>query len=162
MHELIAVYPQQPDPELPPFQGGGVGLFSYDFARYIEKLPEHAIDDLSIPDAHFLFFDTILAFDHPARRAWIICAPGASSTGLGYRDIQDIDWPAAYDEAEAKILKQVGMTVTTAPERGYAACGIPRLRISPLEISFKRTCHSAFPPKSVLQIHGGSMKFCER
>ncbi len=88
MHELIAVYPQQLDPELPPFSGGAIGLFSYDFARYIEKLPEHAVDDLNIPDANFLFLDTVFAFDHSARRAWIICAPGARSTGLGYRDIQ--------------------------------------------------------------------------
>lgn len=157
MHELIAVYPQQPDPELPPFQGGGVGLFSYDFARYIEKLPEHAIDDLSIPDAHFLFFDTILAFDHPARRAWIICAPGASSTGLGYRDIQDIDWPAAYDEAEAKILKQVGMTVTTAPERCCAACGIHHLRISAIQHEMAKDKYMGIVEKTKEYIAAGDI-----
>ncbi|MGO9378915.1 MAG: anthranilate synthase component I family protein [Dissulfurispiraceae bacterium] len=130
LNELLAVYPQQSCRELPPFQGGAIGLFSYDFVRYIEKLSEYAIDDLCIPDAHFLFFNTVLAFDHPARRAWIICAPGAHSTGLGYRDIQDIDWVAAYDEAEAKVLKRADMIDTMASRQGCADLRTPHLQIS--------------------------------
>jgi anthranilate/para-aminobenzoate synthase component I len=157
MHELLSVYPQQPYPELPPFQGGAIGLFSYDFARYIEKLPEHAIDDLSLPDAHFLFFDTVFAFDRPARRAWIICAPGALSTGLGYRDIQDIDWPAAYDEAEAKILKRVSMTAMVTPERGPVDAVIPPLRISSIRHEMAKEKYMVIVEKAKEYIAAGDI-----
>ncbi len=157
MHELLSVYPQQPDPELPPFQGGAIGLFSYDFARYIEKLPEQAIDDLNIPDAHFLFFDTVLAFDHPARRAWIICAPGARSTGLGYRDIRDIDWPAAYDEAEAEILKQVRTIEMMTPARSSADAGKPRLLISSIQHEMAKEKYMGIVEKAKEYIAAGDI-----
>lgn len=156
LNELLAVYPQRLDHELPPFQGGAVGLFSYDFARYIERLPEHAIDDLLIPDAHFLFFDTVLAFDNPARRAWIICAPGARSTGLGYRDIRDIDWAAAYDEAEDKILKQCGITDMREQERGSAA-GVPHMRISSLRHEMTKEQYMGIVEKAKEYIAAGDI-----
>src|SRR5450759_4515293 len=33
-------------PGLPPFTGGAVGYFAYDFVRRLEKLPERTVDDL--------------------------------------------------------------------------------------------------------------------
>jgi len=102
LQELLA-YPQKPDPGLPPFQGGAVGLFSYDFARHIERLPACALDDLGIPEAHFLFVDTVYAFDHVLKKAWIIYAPGAGAMGLGYRDACDIDWSEVYDASVEKL-----------------------------------------------------------
>ncbi|HMK59632.1 MAG TPA: anthranilate synthase component I family protein [Dissulfurispiraceae bacterium] len=110
LSELLMSYPQMPEDGLPPFQGGAVGLLSYDFVRYIEKIPAKSVDDLQIPDAHFLFFDRLMAFDHVLKKAWIIFAPGARSTGLGYVDIQDIDWGAAYDEAESELARSCGFS----------------------------------------------------
>lgn len=51
-------------PGLPPFTGGAVGFFAYDFVRQLEKLPSRAKDDLHMPDCVLMFFDRILAFDH--------------------------------------------------------------------------------------------------
>jgi para-aminobenzoate synthetase component I len=48
----------------PDFQGGAIGYISYDCARYIERLPNLAKDDLQIPDLYFLIFDDILIYDH--------------------------------------------------------------------------------------------------
>jgi para-aminobenzoate synthetase component 1 len=47
-----------------PFVAGGVGYFGYDMKDFIEKLPDIARDDLSIPDCVIGFYDTVLAFDH--------------------------------------------------------------------------------------------------
>ncbi len=107
LKELVTAYPQKPDPELPPFQGGAIGLLSYDFVGYIEDIPKHAVDDLHIPDAHFLMADKVISFDHQHKKAWAIVSPGARKTELGYRDIFDIDWDRAYDEAEER-LKAIG------------------------------------------------------
>src|SRR5580693_8272030 len=37
-------------PGLPPFTAGAVGYFSYDVVRQLEKIGEHAKDDLFLPD----------------------------------------------------------------------------------------------------------------
>lgn len=56
-----------PHPLLPDFSAGGVGYFSYDMARHIERLPRLAQDDLGLPDALFIFPDEFLVFDHQER-----------------------------------------------------------------------------------------------
>jgi anthranilate synthase component I len=57
---------------LPPFTAGAVGFLAYDAVRQIERLPEHAKDELGIPDACFLFFDEVLAFDHVRKQIWLV------------------------------------------------------------------------------------------
>jgi anthranilate synthase component 1 len=59
-------------PGLPPFTAGAVGFLSYDAVRQIERLPEHAKDELGIPDACLLFFDEVLAFDHVRKEIWLV------------------------------------------------------------------------------------------
>ncbi|MBY0124439.1 anthranilate synthase component I family protein [Bacillus sp. S/N-304-OC-R1] len=58
--------------ELPDFQGGAIGLISYDYGRYIEKLPQVALDDLAIPDIHFLTFKEWFVFDKIHNVLWIM------------------------------------------------------------------------------------------
>jgi anthranilate/para-aminobenzoate synthase component I len=79
LDEALGRYRQRPDQELPLFQGGAAGIISYDFVHYLERLPRTTIDDLHIPDAHLLFVDRIIAFDHGKERAWVIVCPGARS-----------------------------------------------------------------------------------
>jgi anthranilate synthase component I len=55
-------------PELPRFTGGAVGLFGYDAARLLERLPHPPEDDLGTPDALWALYDTVAAFDHVTQR----------------------------------------------------------------------------------------------
>jgi anthranilate synthase component I len=59
---------------LPPFTAGAVGYFSYDVVRQLEKIGEHAKDDLSIPDCELMFFDRLLAFDHLRHQIHFVAA----------------------------------------------------------------------------------------
>ncbi|MCD4684996.1 MAG: anthranilate synthase component I [Anaerolineae bacterium] len=77
---------------LPRFIGGAVGYLSYDFARYVERLPATADDDLGLPDAVFMLADTLVIFDH-AKHQLIILA-NAHNTG---------DPDAAYQDAVTRI-----------------------------------------------------------
>src|SRR5246500_4066268 len=61
-------------PGLPPFTAGAVGYFAYDVVRQLEKIGEHAKDDVSLPDAELMFFDRLLAFDHLRHQIHIIAA----------------------------------------------------------------------------------------
>ena len=105
LKELVTSYRQIPFEYLPPFQGGAVGVLSYDFVQYLERLTKNTIDDLNLPDAHFLMIDKLVAFDYQEKKSWIIICPGARNAGT-----ERCDWSEKYDEAEneiEKILKKV-------------------------------------------------------
>jgi anthranilate synthase component 1 len=53
-----------PDPELPPLAAGAVGYLSYDAVRLFEQIPDRHPREGRIPDASFLLFDAVVAFDH--------------------------------------------------------------------------------------------------
>jgi anthranilate synthase component 1 len=57
-HQAVAL------PGVPRFCGGAVGYFRYDAARWFERLPARAADDLPLPDAVFMFGDVVSVFDH--------------------------------------------------------------------------------------------------
>ena len=61
-------------PGLPPFLAGAVGYFAYDVVRQLERIGDHAKDDLSVPDAELMFFDRLLAFDHLRHQIHIVAA----------------------------------------------------------------------------------------
>ena len=65
-------------PGLPPFTAGAVGYFAYDVVRQLEKIGEHAKDDLHVPDAELMFFDRLLAFDHLRHQIHIVAAADVS------------------------------------------------------------------------------------
>ena len=70
--DQLSEYPLKPCPDLPPFQGGIAGFFSYDLARSLEKLPETACDDKHYPDLTLGFYDVVLSFDNLLKKAWIV------------------------------------------------------------------------------------------
>jgi anthranilate synthase component 1 len=50
---------------LPRFHGGAVGYLAYDVVRYFEpRVPPATADPLGLPEAVFMFTDTLLVFDH--------------------------------------------------------------------------------------------------
>ncbi len=104
LRELMANYRTERVPGLPPFTGGAVGFFSYDFVHRIERrLPRAAADDLGLPETSFLFVDLIAAFDHLAEKAWVIVNPGAREQEMGFRRPDPDQWPRLYDEAAARL-----------------------------------------------------------
>jgi anthranilate synthase component 1 len=80
-------------PGLPPFLAGAVGYFAYDVVRQLERIGDHAKDDLSLPDAELMFFDRLLAFDHLRHQIHIVAAAdvAAESPRKAYdRALRDI------------------------------------------------------------------------
>ena len=79
------------------FTGGAVGYFAYDVVRYVESLPGRPARSLGLPDLCFMFFDTVIVFDHVFHTVKVISNvhmdPG--------RDAQD-----AYDQA-VDVIDQV-------------------------------------------------------
>ncbi len=57
---------------LPPFTAGAVGYLSYEAVRQLEKLPPRVPPDVALDDAVFMYFSTLLAFDHVQHRLFLI------------------------------------------------------------------------------------------
>lgn len=78
--ELLKKFTANTIPDLPPFQGGAAGLFSYDLARSLETVPGHRYDEFHVPALAVGIYDCVCAFDHHLGKAWII-SHGFSSDG---------------------------------------------------------------------------------
>ncbi|AYV68818.1 MULTISPECIES: anthranilate synthase component I family protein [Niallia] len=69
--EVMNKYVVETNPDLPDFQGGAIGFISYDYIRYIEKIPNLTTDDMEIPDVFFLLFEEWFTYDHKENKLWI-------------------------------------------------------------------------------------------
>ena len=62
----------EPDPMLPPLSHGAVGYLSYDAVRLFESIPDAHPGESAMPDALFLLFDAVIAFDHPRQQVLLL------------------------------------------------------------------------------------------
>jgi para-aminobenzoate synthetase component 1 len=81
-------------PNLPPYQGGVAGLFSYDLCHAFERLPKSPIDEFQIPDIALGVYDWVLAFDHALGKAWLFSS--------GFPEVGE---PRRLDRANRRIDK---------------------------------------------------------
>ncbi|WP_442597406.1 anthranilate synthase component I family protein [Neobacillus sp. D3-1R] len=72
MREWMKGFEIESRPDIPDFKGGAIGFISYDYARYIEKLPNWANDDLHIPDICFFVYKEWFIFDHTTSELWLL------------------------------------------------------------------------------------------
>ena len=72
LQEKLFFYKAASIPNLPPFQGGALGYFSYDLLHHLEKVPHHVKDEMMFPDMSVGFYDAVIALNHLSQRAWII------------------------------------------------------------------------------------------
>ncbi len=77
---------------LPPFFGGAVGYFSYDFVHHFEDLPRVAADDLQLPDMHLIFVDSVVAIDHVEQQLHLIFAPPKDRCTMESYDSLCAEW----------------------------------------------------------------------
>jgi anthranilate synthase component 1 len=78
LKELLRAHRPRLISGLPPFTAGAVGYFAYDVVRRLEKIGEHARNDLHLPDCALMFFDRLLVFDHLHHQIHIIATADVS------------------------------------------------------------------------------------
>ena len=70
---MLSGYKSPRIPYLPPFTGGLVGYFSYDFAQhFIHGLKLNASDDEGFMDFSLMLIDKVIAFDHFRQKIYLI------------------------------------------------------------------------------------------
>lgn len=83
---LLARHKSPRLPELPPFTGGLVGYFAYDYAQYSEpRLQLQGAEDGNFNDVDLMLFDKVIAFDHLKDSIILIYNLSAANPEEGYR-----------------------------------------------------------------------------
>jgi anthranilate synthase component 1 len=96
--KLAALHPVPPAGDaLPRFLGGAVGMISYDWVRFIERIPDANPDELDMPDLWFVLPETIVVYDNVRKHASIV----------RHVEIRDGDDPKALYQRAAADLEGV-------------------------------------------------------
>ncbi len=88
--------------DLPKFLGGAVGMLSYDYVRFLERLPDGLDDELEVDDMAMMLTESVVVFDHAKNLMRIIVVADPT--------------PEAYDEACAEIERIVARLRRPLPE----------------------------------------------
>lgn len=108
LHETLELLRTERLPGLPPLTGGMVGYLGYDAVRRMERLPEHALDDLRLPEMVLLLATDLAAFDHHEGAITLI-ANAVNWNGTS----ENVD--AAYDDAVARLDRMTAALGAPAP-----------------------------------------------
>jgi anthranilate synthase component 1 len=72
LREMQAQYNMEKLPGIPDFTGGLVGYLGYETIVWFENIPIHERSALNVPDAVFMLFEDMIAFDHLKGVAFVI------------------------------------------------------------------------------------------
>lgn len=87
IREILLNYKSPKVDYLPPFTGGFVGYFSYDYIKYAEKsIKFKSKDDIGFCDLDLMLFDKVIAFDHLKQKIIIIVNVDAENIDKSYVD----------------------------------------------------------------------------
>ncbi|GAA4913953.1 anthranilate synthase component 1 [Actinomycetospora succinea] len=131
LRETLQRLRTDPLPGLPPLTGGLVGYVGYDAVRRLERVGEHATDDLHIPEMVMLLATDVAALDHHEGTVTLIANAVNWDDSPERADAAYDDALARLDRMAAELAAPAPSTVATAqrPEGG----GTVRRRRSPEE-----------------------------
>lgn len=90
LRKIIQEYKSPVMEDMPPFTGGLVGYFSYDYIKYSEpklKLGEH--EDPDFRDMDLMLFDQVIAFDHYRQKVLLITGVLLDQLEESYRKAEE-------------------------------------------------------------------------
>lgn len=112
---------------LPPFTGGLVGYFAYDYIKYSEPtLTFDNVDDTQFNDVDLMLFDKVIAFDHLKQKIILIVNIKTDHLETNYNKalieldhlVELIKRPTPHQNAPSKLLSPF---TATLDEQQYAA-----------------------------------------
>ena len=141
LREIIRKYKTPVMEKMPPFTGGLVGYFSYDYIKYSEpklELTDETVQDFR--DMDLMLFDQVIAFDHYRQKVLLI-------TGVMTDDPEN-----SYQKAEAK-LKEMADLIRNGKQKEF-----PSLKLkSSIEPQFPKAKYCEMVEKAKHYIHEGDI-----
>ncbi len=121
-------------PGLPPLTGGFVGYLGYDVVRWIERLPDKAVDELGIPELTMLLVTDLAAVDHHE------CSVVLIANALVHAEMDSTALDAAYADAVTRLDAMQAALATPTPPTVASVAQVP-----PVE-ALSRTPAGAYQP----------------
>ncbi len=85
LRQILGKYRSPKCPELPPFTGGIVGYFSYDYLGYSEPSVKCQVEDSeAFRDLDVMLFDKVIAFDHVKQKIMLIANVELENAEVSY------------------------------------------------------------------------------
>jgi len=142
-----------PLPELPPFQGGLAGLFSYQLGRVYEpRVPGNRYDEFQVPTRVLGLYDWLVSFDHQQHRAWLISSGVPELRGWGVSARERLKWGKLHlqrsDSDPRPVDRRKLATHCLAPQ--YSVPDIPGVTSN-----FSREGYLSTVQKAIDYIHAG-------
>ncbi len=141
LRQILARYKSPVLEGMPPFTGGLVGYFSYDYIKYSEPrlvLKDHEQQDFR--DMDLMLFDQVIAFDHYRQKVLLI-------TGVMTDDLE-----ASYEKAEKK-LQEMADLIREGKKKQF-----PPLKLtSPITHQFSKERYCEMVEKARRYIHEGDI-----
>lgn len=104
LRQILKEYSSPKLPNLPPFTGGLVGYFSYDYLTYQEPTTKTATDDPDqFRDLDLMLFDKVIAFDHFRQKIILIA------------NIRLADYEREYHKATLALTQMADLIATGTP-----------------------------------------------
>jgi para-aminobenzoate synthetase component I len=154
IRRLVTACRHEPDPALPPFQGGIAGLIGYEAGRLWERLPatEFAAD-WPHPAAKFGVFDWVIAWDHVHHAAWLIVQrlPEIRSSGETERRMAEVRDRLVEGRAGASRVDRSTRTHDSSAPR----FSLPR--IDGLQSNFDRDAYMRAVERTIRYIRAGDI-----
>lgn len=114
IRDILSKYKSPKIESLPPFTGGFVGYFSYDYIKYSEKtLNLNTIDNVGFYDFDLMLFDKIIAFDHLRQKIIIIVNIKADNIEKNYKEaIEEINKISKIIRRKSKDIEKKSKLLT--------------------------------------------------
>jgi para-aminobenzoate synthetase component 1 len=151
--EHLAPFRMDQVPGLPPFQGGAAGLFGYGLCSHVERVPPPRRDEFHVPDMAVGLYDWTFAYDHRARRAWLL------ATGFPHRlearrqqAAARARWAVAALKMPPRLTRTTRSPAVSQADLGpqFALPGLPGVTSN-----FERTAYLRAVQRAIDYIHAG-------
>jgi anthranilate synthase component 1 len=140
IRELLAAYKSPKLEGLPPFSGGLVGYFSYDYIKYNEPKLVFAKGEDDFKDLDLMLFDRVIAFDHYKQKVILIAG------------VMTANFEESY-EAANMALEEMQQLITFGEEADF-----PKLELqSEVKPAFDEATYSKMIEKAKHYIHEGDI-----
>jgi anthranilate synthase component 1 len=96
---------------LPPFIGGAVGYVSYDWVRFVERIPDANPDPIDLPDLWFTFPEVVVVHDNVRHTAFVV-----RHVEVGREDDRGEIYESALSEVE-EVVKRLREPLPAPAER---------------------------------------------
>lgn len=140
IRELLAAYKSPKLEGLPPFSGGLVGYFSYDYIKYNEPKLVFAKGEDDFKDLDLMLFDRVIAFDHYKQKVILIAG------------VMTENFEESYEAANA-ALEEMQQLITFGEEADF-----PKLELqSEVKPAFDEATYSKMIEKAKHYINEGDI-----